>query len=360
MDIYKLIENFRQRWLTLSIATIFLMMLLLGHSALKTTPVQAAPSASKRHQTVPIATPTATNVPLPTVTPTNTSTTDSDDDQTDDDQTDDDQGDDSGDEDDEETTTDQDVIDLPPDGIATGVVDVTVLNVRNGPGADSAVTGTAFQGDILEILGRSINPDDSEWRLVCCAFRQEDPGWVDAQFMIPDFNIELIDELVPIIEQTTEKTIAEGEANTANSMDAGAGPTVENLSLRIESVPSFVWQGQIFTLEFIITNASDQAVTDIALRNDFPLALNFVSAEVNGEGEILRSPLQNEEIILEIVWPSLEANTEVTVPVVLEISSDLADGAIVDNLAVLDAKDTKSYTAGISIGMPPTRPPDFR
>jgi hypothetical protein len=44
----------------------------------------------------------------------------------------------------------------------------------------------------------------------------------------------------------------------------------------------------------------------------------------------------------------------------VQVASDLADGSVIDNLAVLSADGLSPVTEGISIGMPPLALPDFQ
>ena len=59
-------------------------------------------------------------------------------------------------------------------------------------------------------------------------------------------------------------------------------------------------------------------------------------------------------------WPEVAGGASVSATVRVRISEDLADGAVIDNLAVISAAGGEPSTNGIRIGMPPTALPTFQ
>ena len=314
----------RGRWL--APLALFALIILLAWA-----PVGAAPS----NQTVPIPTNEPTSTSVPTATPSN-------------------DDDDDGSGSDEPTAEPEETPDSPPEEPVdesgpTGSVTVSVLNVRSGPDVSFEIQGTVFGGDILDILGRT---EDDSWWQICCAFGQDEPGWVDSQLIAPNFDLADSRELLPVIRVADDSEATPG----TSAMAAGA----EGLLLEIRQTPAFVWQGKSFNFQFVVTNSTGSTATVVELRDDLPSDLIFVSANASGGGEV--TSLDNEQggKLLTVLWPQLAPDEEVTVTVSLQIPPDLAAGYVINNLAVAGAQNAKPTTAGLAIGMPPTTLPSFK
>ena len=380
----------RYAWLGLVVLLFTALLLAVDGS------VWAAPPASDLYQTVPNATATATNTPVPTATPvvddegneepsptptpkpttpieqifetptpdgttdnsTNTDTVNSD-------NTAADSGDNSNtgngtessgtensgaESNGENSSVDGGTQESAPEGqeaarsTVLGRVSVIVLNVREGPGAQYKIIGTIFNNAQVQILGRT---SDNAWWQVCCALGDETPGWVDAQFVEPEFEIGQIDNLVSVL---------------ADAQPAAELPALSASSLRLEIIqqPTFAWQDQLVELRFVVTNLGDAPLANVEIRDDLPRELSFVDAALPSDGTLEQVISDSGSTIFAIHLPEVAAGERVTTTVTLQIATDVPDAGVINNLAVADAQNADSYTAGISIGMPPIVLPAFR
>lgn len=347
-------------------------LLLFALALIGTDALWAAPDASPHNQTVPPPTFTPANTPVPTATPVESD--DEDDDPTptptptvDDslgnpDSSEDDDAGDTGDDGSTNAgsgntadTSGSDTASLP-----TAKVKAIVLNIRSGPGPDFPVMGTAFQDDVLRVSGRS---DDSWWQ-VCCAIGTTEPGWVDSQFVEADFEIDDLNDLVP--------EIAGAQLPDGQAADSGAGASVSaandsTLEFQISHDPIFIWQGHPFTMTFAVTNTSSSTLENVQVRNDFPPELIVVGAvpaddadDVDTADDIDFSEGVNEREVMLASWSEIAGGESRSFMVMIEVSTEVEMGTVINNLAVAIADNTDDVTAGIGIGMPPTRLPNFR
>lgn len=132
------------------------------------------------------------------------------------------------------------------------------------------------------------------------------------------------------------------------------------LILAQELLPPLVWQGKPATILFTVTNPGEEAARDVLLRDALPPALTIVGVADPGGGEVLLgSDPHTGDPVLEVRWASLPPGAQVTVQLLVEVRTDVPDGAVIDNIAVASAANAESSTAGLSIGMPPKILPDF-
>lgn len=252
----------------------------------------------------------------------------------------------------------------------TGVVTANRLNVRAAPGVNSAVIGVALAGETLQILGR--NADSSWWR-VCCVSGAETEGWVSAQFVRVDFDLAQAGELIALVDAMSNTTVSQAVAGTTASIATTATVTTTNLttvtgttigpallSMAIEQVPHYAWQGQQLVLRFVITNIGDSTATEVALRDELPTELVFVEAFAADEGKVVEEVLESGQIAFTITWPEVAAGASVSAIVRIQIDEAAPAGAIIDNLAVVSAVGGEPHTAGVTIGMPPATLPLFQ
>lgn len=343
-------------------------------------PVAAAPPAADLNQTVPIPTATATRGFLPTATPTpSPDDGDSDDDDDDEDDEEPASGGQTGDDEEveygvefgEPTPTPQGgepatggEVDAPvdtgtgtttettapepalqrPTAEYTGTVLALVLNVRTEPRSSARVQGTAFQDDTVGILGRN---NDNSWWLICCATGEVTPGWVPMDTIAPDFAFSDAEELLEVLDDAGEQEAA----------DVPEGNATLQLSMRHE--PQFVWQDESFQVVYTLQNESDTDAVDVELRNDFDAALEFVSVDAGDDAEVLTTE-KNDRTVLSVRWATLEPGAKVEVRVEVHVTTNLPDGAVIDNLAAVSAANAAAVTAGVSVSMPPVAPPDFQ
>ena len=228
-------------------------------------------------------------------------------------------------------------------------VAVIVLNIREQPSLESAVLGTVFQDDQLEVLGRN-----GPWWMVCCAIGSDQPAWVNPDFLEPDFDLEQADELLPVIGNEAD------EAGAPSGASVQAADSSPNLELTMSLNPRYIWQNLTFELEFVVRNVGQSTVTDVVLRDELLSEMEFITATISDDGEVLKEALDNGNSLISATWAELEANQQVRVAFTLRALEQLEDGYVVDNLAVVSAAETSSTTAGISIGLPPAELPIFK
>lgn len=383
--LFKLVHLIRRHWL--SGIALLLSILILS----KEIPAWAAPAASPVNQTVPqpTATKEATSVPQATNTPRK----------------------DKNHDDDENDNNNNNPTDTPtpapqqppptaqqpaPSNGLTGVVIAERLNVRQGPGTNFAPIGTVLNGQTVNVLNRNATGD---WWHICCINGTQTDGWVSAKFIQPNFDAAQANNLIPLAENvptpapatatTAPATAAPATATTApatqvitptvvaptattpvtdtvsaaQAITATASsetPAAPGLALTMEQTPTLVWQGHTFELHFTVTNTTEAKATQVELRDELPQELKFISAEASNAGKVVPQDSSAGRYVVDIQWPTLAVGATVTATVKVQIADKVANGSVIDNLAVAIAAGLDSTTAGVSIGLPPASPPDFQ
>lgn len=135
-------------------------------------------------------------------------------------------------------------------------------------------------------------------------------------------------------------------------------------------VPAFSLQGQMSVasgmarqgseveIRISVVNPGAEAAQNVAVRNEVPGALQIVSVSAEG-GSATSEASANGASIVTIAWPSLAAGEEATAILVVRIDPNLADGSVIDNLAVAYADNAGPVTIGVSLGTPPLLLPTF-
>ncbi len=224
--------------------------------------------------------------------------------------------------------------------LLTGVVNATVLNVRRGPNTTDSIIDTVFRGDPVTVLGRNGN---NTWWLICCGAGSSREGWISAAYITPSFARADAERLLTIMANATVR-------NTTDTP----------LLLEMRPNPAFAWQGQAVELELVVRNESEETFTNLRLRNDLPPTLIYLESAVANGGELVTLGTMEDGLIYAITWPEIPANGVVTATVTVQIAGDVPNGALVDNLAVVDTAEGAGALAGITFAMPPTRLPRFR
>ncbi|MEZ4617242.1 MAG: SH3 domain-containing protein [Caldilineaceae bacterium] len=230
-----------------------------------------------------------------------------------------------------------------PNSDLTGVVNVVTLNVRKGPSTGTAIVDTLFLNEEVAVLARDSGGD---WWYICCGTSSGREGWVSAALITPDFT------------QAAAAALAVTATSSAASSTASAAE--ETLILEMRPSPAFAWQGQIVTLHYVIRNQGDQPYTNIRLRNDLPPTLAYLDATVEQGGTISTAGRATDGIIYTVTWPEIEAGAALTATVTVRIAENVRNGALVDNLAVVESAEGATALAGITFAMPPVRLPQFR
>lgn len=236
----------------------------------------------------------------------------------------------------------------------TGVVAVVTLNMRKGPNTSEHIVDTLFMNDPVEVLGRD---SSGGWWYICCGSRSQQSGWVNAQFITPDFAVTQANTLLSVVGGAGNQVAAPVSAATTN-VAAGQPGTAPALLLEMRPLPAFAWQGQTLELHFVLHNNSNQPIANVQLRDDLPPELAFVKATVGSQGTASATATDQPGPIFTIHWPEVSANSQVTATVTVQIAT-AGNGALIDNLAVVKTAKGNEALAGITIAMPPTALPRF-
>lgn len=249
-------------------------------------------------------------------------------------------------------------------GAVTGTVTANRLNVRSGPGVDFAVIGTVLAGEELSILGRNV---DRSWWRICCVSGATTEGWVSAAYVALDLAISEADVLVPLVEggaatvavAPTTTVTATAVASAASAI-AGVSVPTTTLELNIAQTPPFVWQGQEAEFSLTVVNRGDSPAFAVTIRDELPSTVTYLDGTASESGDVTREDASAGGVAFTVSWPELAAGATVTANIRVRIDDDVADGTVLDNLAVVSAKNAAQSTEGISIEMPPTSLPAFQ
>ncbi|MCE7987391.1 MAG: hypothetical protein DYG89_40000 [Caldilinea sp. CFX5] len=339
---------------------IFILVLAFGLLSIYTShPIYGAPMAQSTPDvnTVPkpLSTPTPENTPFPTPTPVSDNAPD-------------DAGEDesvTAPEDNSQETDNADnagVTTTSADGAAateqsapngvTGAVTAVTLNLRKGPNTTARVIDTLFLNDPVAILGRNQSGD---WLYICCGARTNLAGWVSKQFIATNLSSDQAMTLIPLFESVLSQTAAAAPtAQPSSKLGADA------LVLEMRPQPSSAWQGQTLAIQFVVRNRSDQALTAVQLRNDLPDELAVVHVEIGNQGQVQYRGARQRGPLITMDWPTVPANGQLTATVTVQIAPTVADGVLIDNLAVVTTQQGAEALAGITLAMPPVALPQFR
>ena len=181
-----------------------------------------------------------------------------------------------------------------------------------------------------------------------------DPGWVDSQFLEPNFDLEQVDSLIP-----------SQSADDSSTTQSGAGVSTQALNesqllFQISHEPVYVWPGQQLEMTFTITNSGDETAADVRIRDDFPPDLIVVDVANGDDWVVELKDSSAGSSVLVAGWPDLAAGESISIKVILRVDEDAESGNVIDNLAIAEASNADGVTAGITIGMPPTSLPGFQ
>jgi len=321
--------------------TIFTLTLLLFLSVMT---VWAGPMPAPQNQTVPAPTLTSVNTAVPTATavPNN-----------DDDDDDDDDSNDNNNNNNPTPPPPPPTATATPEGLSATVA-VVRLNVRQGPGTTFATMGVVVSGQRLQVLARN---ETNDWWQICCLPGTDTPGWVASQFLQASFDPNQATTLIPVAGELPDVP----EPTPIPTEDPNAFAAAESLlDFQMQQDPLYTWQGQEVTVIYQIANRTVTDTVGLELRNELPAQLRFVAIEEASGGTTLTETTELSNTIFSINWPLLAAGDELTARVRLQVTEEIPDGGVIDNLAVIVADDVAAITGGITIGMPPTTLPEFR
>ena len=258
-------------------------------------------------------------------------------------------------------------------GAPTGKVLVAVLNMRKSPGTGSAIVDTLFRNDIVQIQARSA---DGGWWLVCCGADTKGAGWVSAKLIRPNFNLAQANTLLPVMGNSSAAPATTKAPSATNSTLTATAPMTTSavvttsslltsskdvtLAFQMRPSPAFVWQGQLVNLQFVIANRSQTPAVNVRLRDDLPASLQYSAAVISHNGQFQQQAKAAGSSIISLAWPQVAAGSEVTATVTLRVASNLPNGSLIDNLAVVAADNAGDVPAGVTLAMPPTVLPLFK
>ena len=249
----------------------------------------------------------------------------------------------------------------PGGGELRATVNVDRLNMRSGPGADFDIVAKLEHNHALTVLARN---ERGDWWYVCCAADATTRGWVSAPYLTPAFDqatdlqrIPLFVSTPPTVSVTTTITAS---ASTTPTVVAGAvTPTTTVLSAAMALNPPFVMQGERAQIVITVTNTTPVTASNVALRDELSPGLAFVKA-VALVGDVGQETTDSGATVITFLWDEIAPSALMSATITVDISGDLPDGSVVDNLAAATADNAADLTAGMTIGMPPVAPPDFR
>jgi len=215
-------------------------------------------------------------------------------------------------------------------------------------------------GEEINILGGNAN---SSWLQVCCIAGTTTEGWVSAAYVTLAAGAQ-----VPVVGSNMEPTATAAPAATVapalpvtmTTTVADTSAPTTTLELTIAQTPPFVWQGQEATFELTVFNRGDSPAFGASIRDELPPTLIYVDASAGATGNVTQTQSTAGGMIFTITWPEVAAGATVSASARVRISSEVADGTVLDNLAVVSAENAAPYTDGISIAMPPTSLPTFQ
>ena len=243
------------------------------------------------------------------------------------------------------------VVPAAPESAVNGTVSTVTLNVRRAPNTGANIVDTLFIGEEIQILGRD---SGGNWWYICCGTGAGRPGWVSAQFVtLADADADSI-AAIPVTANSSAAAVDNSDALTSTT--ALTVPLV----LEMRPNPAFVWQGRTVQLQFVVHNRSDQVLTNVQLRNDLPPTLRYMTTSVSDQAAVATTGTAADGVIFAINWPEIAAGEQLTATVTVQVASDVANGDLIDNLAVVNVDEGAEALAGITFAMPPGRPPRFR
>jgi uncharacterized repeat protein (TIGR01451 family) len=236
----------------------------------------------------------------------------------------------------------------------TATVSVDNLNLREGPSTDYNTLGALPANAQVTVRARN---DDGSWWYICCLPNTTTAGWVSAQLLAPSFDRAQANSLIAVFGSTATRPAA--PASTPVPANRAVQEAAAPLGVDFRIDPPFVWQGITATLTITVNNPNPVDVVNVVLSDELPPHLVLISATADADGTVEQVSTADERTLLLFRWATLPAETAVTATIAVQVAADLADGAIVDNLIAVRARNAGYTTAAITVGMPPVVPPSF-
>lgn len=116
-------------------------------------------------------------------------------------------------------------------------------------------------------------------------------------------------------------------------------------------------QGGQVVIRLVVSNPGAEAARNVTVRDELPGALALVTAEAIGGTSATETA--GDRTVLLLNWPEVAPGAEVQAILTLQVSPSVADGTVIDNLAVAYADNAGPVTMGVSLGTPPVLLPTF-
>ena len=208
----------------------------------------------------------------------------------------------------------------------TAIVSATLLNVRRGPGDKDRMIDTLFRNETVLVLGR--NQEDTWW-LVCCG-KNKKQGWVNALFLRPNFERKAALQLIPLVSGLSAAPKPSGSDVISAEVNM---PVQLQFEMRID--PAYPLQGETVKLTLLVINQGSTPANQVRVRDQLPSALRYIGATASHNALIRQETTQAQQTVLSAAWDQVKPGTQVSLTLTLQVDSQLADGALVDNLAVV-------------------------
>lgn len=150
-------------------------------------------------------------------------------------------------------------------------------------------------------------------------------------------------------------------AQPTNTPAAPTTPTaIPDFALQAEMVlvSGVPMQGQEVVLRVIVKNPGRVEARNVTVRDELPSQLELVAMDAAG-GATATEKASNGRTIVLFTWAALRAGGEAQATLTVRIGASVANGTVIDNLAVAFADNAAAVTTGISLGTPPVHLPTF-
>lgn len=231
----------------------------------------------------------------------------------------------------------------PPTATPTPVQPVTVqaapiavprrdMNIRQGPGTDYPIVGTALAGQAYPIIGRNAAGDWWQIRF------DDDIGWLYAP---------LVDIQGDVAAVSVAQDVPEAPTPTATP----APLALPELDLSVRAEPPWAIPGEPLLFRVVVTNTGEVPAAEVLLSADVPAWLQVQDLQADAGSTALNG--QTAEAMVEVLSPGARAQWLIAAVV----ADDAPLGAVIDLLVAADTAEGAHRSAGVSVPLPPAELP---
>lgn len=285
------------------------------------------------------------------------------------------------------------------------------LLVRDVDGVSGEIVGRISDSATVEVVARNAVGD---WWYVCCVDGTMTEGWVNASFLVPNFDVAQANTLIPlfgeespvlqlptptptpaqlslpvitkmpkIVQQaqstptpvTVEVPTAAPTATevapptptpaptTSGAVPSDAATTLSSSTL-LQAVawqePAFAAPGDTVLLRYLITNTGTETAREVQVRNELPSALVLDQGAGSPAAYFDQQSTETGATVYSLLWESVPAGESVSATVAVTLAPDVSHGSVIYNLAAVGASNAEAQTATITISTPPAGLPLFQ